>query len=44
MQDFRNYNYNLTIDDLKKAQEEWDGPIVIIINGEYYNLIMEEGK
>lgn len=44
MQDFRTYNYNLTIEDLKKAQDEWDGPIVIIINGEYYNLITEEEK
>lgn len=44
MQDFSRYSYKLTLDDLKKAQEEWDGPIVVIINGEYYDLVKEEEK
>lgn len=43
MQDFGTYNYNLTIEDLKKAQKDWNGPIVVIINGEYYNLVRESG-
>ena len=42
VQDFSTYNYNLTIDRLKEIQKEYDGPITIIINGEYYNLTKEE--
>ena len=30
--------------EMKKAQEEWNGPIVVIINGEYYDLVKEEEK
>lgn len=41
MQDFRTYDYTLTIDRLKEIQAEYAGDIVIIINGEYYNLIQE---
>lgn len=46
MQDFRKYYnyYNLTIDRLKEIQKEYNGSIVVIINGEYYNLINEEPK
>ena len=34
MQDFRTYDYTLTIERLKEIQAEYNGPIVVIINGE----------
>ena len=40
MQDFTHYNYNITIDQLKKAFEVVS-EISVIINGEYYTLIKE---
>ena len=38
MQDFKQYDYTLTLDQLKKIYEE-NKDIIIIINGEYYELI-----
>lgn len=40
MQDFTHYNYNITIEQLKKAFEIVHD-ISVIINGEYYTLIEE---
>lgn len=37
MQDFKSYNYTLTIEDLKKALEDGQH-ITAIINGEYYDI------
>lgn len=37
MQDFKTYNYTLTIEDLKKALEDGQH-ITAIINGEYYDI------
>lgn len=37
MQDFKTYDYTLTIEDLKKALEDGQH-ITAIINGEYYDI------
>ena len=44
MQDFKNYDYTLTINQLEKAIKEQPDEILIIINGEYYTLVDEERK
>ena len=38
MQDFTTYDYNITIEQLKQAQQIVKD-ITVIINGEYYTLI-----
>ena len=43
MQDFTRYNYNITIKDLKQALNIVDN-IIVIINGEYYQLIPDSDK
>ena len=37
MQDTR-YDWSLTIEQLKQIEQEYDGTIFVIINGEYYEL------
>lgn len=44
MQDFRKYDFTLTIDRLKEIQAEYDGPILVVINGEYYELKNDNEK
>ena len=40
MQDFRNYDFTLTVKDLEKIIN--DGlEVVAIINGEYYDMVKE---
>ena len=41
MQDFTMYDYTLTVDDLKKVIADGE-PVVVIINGEYYDLKGED--
>ena len=43
MQDFKTYQYNITIEQLKEAQKIIKD-ITVIINGEYYTLIEEAPK
>ena len=43
MQDFTTYNYDITIEQLKKAFKIVPN-ISVIINGEYYTLIEEPKK
>lgn len=42
MDDYLKYDFTLTIDQLKKNQKEYDGNIMVIINGYYYDLKKEE--
>ena len=44
MQDFTTYDYNITIEQLKKAMELVDSEILVEINHEYYTLIEEAKK
>lgn len=41
MQDFTRYDYTLTLERLGEIQKEYDGAILVIINGEYYELKRE---
>lgn len=41
MQDFTRYDYTLTLERLREIQKEYDGAILVIINGEYYELKRE---
>ena len=43
MQDFTHYNYDITIEQLKRAFEVVKD-ISVIINGEYYTLIEEPSE
>ena len=38
MQDFNKYNFSITLDDLKRFMQDYDGDIVVVINGEFYDL------
>lgn len=41
MQDFRNYSFKLTVNDLQKIID--DGlEVVAIVNGEYYDIVKEK--
>lgn len=47
MQDFRNYDFTLTVKDIEKLVK--DGlDVVVIVNGEYYDIVSgnneSEGK
>ena len=43
MQDFNNYDYKITIDQLKAISDIVNN-ITVIINGEYYDLISDSGN
>ena len=47
MQDFENYNYTIKISDVEKAIRaalDFGVEPIIIINGEYYDIDMEDEK
>lgn len=44
MQDFRNYSFKLTVKDLERIINEDGQQVVVIINGEYYDLIKGESE
>lgn len=42
MQEYKDYDFTLTIEDLKRVQQEWQGDITVIVNGMFYELVKEK--
>lgn len=42
MQDFRNYDFTLTVKDLEKIVNDGLESVVVIVNGEYYEVVKEK--
>lgn len=38
LQEYKRYDFTVTIEKLKEIQKEYDGEITVIINGMYYEL------
>ena len=43
MQDFKLYDYKITLDGIRKAAEAGQ-PVTVIINGEYYDLTPDRNQ